>query len=62
MQLGLDRPEVGFNLPRLGLAGGREVVKNRLLKSVASAEITEHPCDEDSDRAKQDEDQKQLCS
>ena len=60
-QLGLDRAEVGFDLARLGLAGGRELVEDRLFEGVAGAEVTEHPGDQDRDRAQQDEGRKQLC-
>ena len=41
-QLGLDRAEVGLDLPRLGLTGGRELVEDRLFQSVAGAEVAQH--------------------
>ena len=60
-QLRLDRAEVGFNLARLGLTGGRELVEDCFFEGVAGADITEHAGHQDRDRAKQDEGCKQLC-
>ena len=60
-QFGIDRAEVGLDLARLGLTGGRELVEDRLFQGVAGAEVAEHPGDQDRDRAQQDEGRKQLC-
>ena len=57
----MDRAEVGFDLARLGLTGGRELVEDCLFEGVAGAEVTEHAGHQDRDRAKQDEGRKQLC-
>ena len=60
-QLGLDRAEVGLDLARLVLTGGRELVEDRLFEGVAGAEVAEHPGHQDGDRAKQDERREKLC-
>ena len=60
-QLGMDRAEVGLDLARLGLAGGRELVEDRLLQGVAGAKVAQHAGDQDGDRAQQDQGRKQLC-
>ena len=59
-QLGMDRPEIGLDLARLGLAGGRELVEDRLLQGVAGAKVAQHAGDQDRDRAQQDQGRKQL--
>ena len=60
-QLRLDRAEVGFNLARLGLTGGRELVEDYFFEGVAGAEVTEHPGHQHRDGTQQDEGRKQLC-
>ena len=59
-QIGLYRAEVGFNLARLGLAGGRELAEDCLFESILCAEVTEHPGHQHRDSAEQDEGCKQL--
>ena len=49
-QLGLDRAEIGFDLARFGLPGGRELVDDCLFQGVSGAEVTEHAGGRDRDR------------
>ena len=59
---GMDRAKVGLDLARLGLAGGGELVEDRLFQGFAGAKIAQHPGDQDRDPSEQDEDCKQLGS
>ena len=60
-QLVADGAEVGLDLARLALAGGRELVVDQFLERVAGPNVAQHARDQDGDSPQQDQDGEQLC-